>query len=67
MLEIKLVLAVLLDKYRIELAPGQTVDRFGNIVMAPRRGMRVLVRQDGNYRAGVGGVRGNVREMVELP
>jgi cytochrome P450 len=66
MLEIKLVLAMLLDKYRVELAPGQTVDRFGNIVMAPRRGLRILVRQDGDYRAGVGGVKGNVREMVEL-
>ncbi|MCD8490122.1 MAG: cytochrome P450 [Desertifilum sp.] len=68
MMEIKLVLAILLQRYRLQLIPRLKVDGVGLIVMAPKQGMPVVVYpQDRNFAQGVGGVRGNVREMVELP
>ncbi|MBV6624380.1 MAG: cytochrome P450 [Rivularia sp. (in: Bacteria)] len=68
MMEIKIVLSMLLQKYRLEYIPQQTINRSGNIVMAPKNGIKMIVRQqDYNFTQGVGGVKGNVREMVELP
>ncbi len=67
MMEIKIVLSMLLQKYRLEYIQNQTIDRFGLIVMAPKNGIKMIVRQqDSNFTQGVGKVKGNVREMVEL-
>ena len=49
-LEIKIVLAMVLQRFRLQCPPSDRVDRSGLIVLAPR-----------------GGLRGNLREMVELP
>ncbi len=68
MLEIKIVLAMLLQKYRLQYLPQQRVERCGFIVMTPKHGMPMMVhKQDRQFAQGVGGVQGNVREMVELP
>lgn len=68
MLEIKIILAMLLQRFRLEFVPGQVIDRTGQIVLAPRHGVRMkLHAQDRNFRQGVGGVAGNVRDMVQLP
>jgi cytochrome P450 len=68
MMEIKLVLAMLLQRYRLQYVPQVRVDRRGLIVMAPKNGMPMqLHRQDYHFTPGVGGVLGNVREMVALP
>jgi len=67
MMEIKVVLAVLLRRYRLESLP-QKVDRFGFPVISPKGGLQMVVhRQDRRFGRGVGGIRGNVREMVKLP
>jgi cytochrome P450 len=67
-MEIKIVLAMLLMQYRLQCLPQQRVERDALIVMAPKYGMRMLVRkQDRQFTQGVGGVRGNIREMVQLP
>ena len=67
MMEIKIVLSMLLQKYRLEYIPQQTINRSGNIVMAPKNGIKMIVRQqDCDFTQGMGGVKGNVREMVEL-
>ncbi|MGB3760267.1 MAG: cytochrome P450 [Rivularia sp. (in: cyanobacteria)] len=67
MMEIKIVLSMLLQKYRLEYITEQKIDRSGNIVMAPKNGIKMIVRkQDRDFSQGVGGVKGNVREMVEL-
>lgn len=66
--ELKIVLAMLLQRYRLELLAGTGVDRQGFITISPRGGLPMLVcRQDRQFARGVGGVHGNVREMVELP
>ncbi len=68
MLEMKIGLAMLLQRYRLELVRGQTIDRLGVIVLTPKQGMLMTVHpQDRQFGKGVGGVRGNVREMVVLP
>ena len=68
MLEIRLVLAMLLQRYRLQCLPNFTVDRSGLVVVTPGRGMPMHIHtQDGRFAEGVGGIRGNVREMVELP
>lgn len=68
MMEIKLVLAMLLQRNRLQFLPQVRIDRRGVIVMAPRYGLPMMVhKQDRQFAQGVGGVRGNVREMVKLP
>lgn len=67
MMEIKIVLSMLLQKYRLEYIPNQTINPSGNIVMVPKNGIKMIVRkQDQDFYRGVGGVKGNIREMVEL-
>jgi cytochrome P450 len=68
MMEIKIVLALLLQRYRLEYVRQIPVDRAGVVVIAPKRGLPMIVNvQDRQFRRGVGGVQGNVRDMVELP
>jgi cytochrome P450 len=67
LMEIKIVLAILLQRYRFELVAGTRIDRFFSITMspAPRLTMRVH-RQDRAFEKSARRVRGNVREMVAL-
>ena len=68
MMEMKIVLATILQRFRFEFLPIRSIDRVGNIVMAPRTGVPMRIHDhDGRFNEGVGGVRGNVREMVDLP
>lgn len=68
MQEIQIVLAVLLGRFRVEFVPDRRIDRLGNIVMVPKHGLRMaMCPLDGHYERGVGTVRGNIRELVELP
>ncbi|MCA9708505.1 MAG: cytochrome P450 [Myxococcales bacterium] len=66
MLEIKTILAMLLQRFGLELAPNPRIDRRTRIVMSSRQGLPVLVRPPGTI-APATHVRGNVREMVDLP
>lgn len=67
MMEIKIVLAMMLMRYRLQLIPKQAIDGKGLIVMTPNNGLAMRVhQQDRQFTQGVGGVHGNVRAMVEL-
>ncbi|MEL7360340.1 MAG: cytochrome P450 [Cyanobacteria bacterium J06560_6] len=67
MMEIKIILAMLLQRYRLEYVPQQRIDRSGVIVMMPKHGMSMKVHeQDRQFQAGVGSVQGNIRDMVNL-
>ncbi|MBV9688760.1 MAG: cytochrome P450 [Ktedonobacteraceae bacterium] len=67
-MEIKIVLALLLQRYRLQCLPRPLVNRFGLMIITPKGGLPMIVqKQDRQFAHGVGGVRGNVREMVELP
>lgn len=67
MMEIKIVLAMLLQRHRLELLPGDAVNRRVAITMAPRDGLRMRVRASGAWSAGPRDLRGNIRQLVELP
>lgn len=68
MLEIKIVLAMLLQRFRLQFVPRVPIDRYGLITMGPKHGLPMRIStQDRQFTKGVGGVRGNVRDMVELP
>lgn len=68
MLEIKLVLAILLQRYRVASLPHQQVDRSGVIVLAPKGGLPLQLHpQDRQFATAVNPVQGNIREMVTLP
>ncbi len=64
--EIKIVLALLLQRFRLELVPNQRIDRYFGITLAPspRVLMRVL-RTDRAY-ARAAPVHGQVHEMLDL-
>lgn len=66
-MEIKIVLAMLLQRYRLQCIPQLTVDRKGVIVLTPKQGMPMQIfQQDRQFSRGVGNIRGNIREMVQL-
>lgn len=68
MMEIKIVLAMLLQRYRLEFVPENPIDRGGFFVMRPKHGMSMKVhQQDRQFQDGVGKVEGNIRELVHLP
>lgn len=68
MFELKIVLAMLLQRYRFELPAGSTVNRYGSITLSPKGGLPMRVnKHDGHFERGVGHVGGNVNEMVKLP
>ena len=68
MMEIKVILAMLLQRYRLEFVPKHPIDRTGTIVMRPKYGLFMKVHaQDRQFTAGVGKVKGNIRDMVNLP
>jgi cytochrome P450 len=68
MMEIRLVLAMLLQRFRFEIPRGTTVNRLVSATMILKPGLPMILHpQDRQFHRGVGGVRGQVREMVELP
>lgn len=66
MLEMKVVLAMILRRFRLELDTRHPIDPVLNITMAPRHGMRMFVRDNADFQAGVGNVRGGICKLVEL-
>lgn len=65
MTEIKVALALLLQRYRLTMAPGALVDRGVRFTLTPRHGMPMRI--DGQDRRFVKvPVRGNIHEMVDI-
>jgi cytochrome P450 len=65
LMEIKIVLAMLLQRFRPQLAPGARVDRRVAITMSPRHGMPMTVLSPDDAARPVA-PRGNIHEMVRL-
>ncbi len=45
MMETVLILATVLQRYRLELAPGYRLELFPSITLRPKHGVRVVVRE----------------------
>ncbi len=68
MMEIKIILSMLLQRYRFQFVPQHPIDRSGIFVLSPKYGLPMMVQeQDRQFHQGVGKVQGNIREMVNLP
>jgi cytochrome P450 len=68
MQELKVILALALERYRLEFVPAVSVDRLVHVTLTPKNGMPMIVhKQDRQFDQGVGCVRGNIRGMVRLP
>jgi cytochrome P450 len=67
LLEAKLILAMLLQRYRLETVRGARIDRQVSVTMWPRHGLPMIVRPpDRQFDRCRAAVRGNVHEMVDL-
>ncbi|MDB4946318.1 MAG: cytochrome hydroxylase [Labilithrix sp.] len=70
-MEIKIALALILQRFRVERLPGVRVDYRVAITMAPLHGLRMRIRKaDGAWaaaRRSVGPVLGKVNSLVDLP
>jgi cytochrome P450 len=66
-MELKLMLSMIVQRYRLGLRDGTTIDRRTLAVMSPRHGVRMTVQpQDRRFTASRGDVRGHFTTMVEL-
>jgi cytochrome P450 len=65
LMEIRILLAMILQRFAPQLAPGARVDRHVSITMSPRQGMPMAVAPAGAASRAVA-PRGNIREMVDL-
>ena len=66
-MEIKIILAMLLQSFRWEYINNQKIDRTGVTTIKPKYGLSMMVRpQDHQFHQGVGNVTGNIRESVKL-
>lgn len=65
-MEIKIVLATMLQRYRLELPDSARIDPRVAITMAPASGLPMRVRRRSDLRR-TSTVRGKIRELVQLP
>ncbi len=67
MMEISITLAMILQRFRLEMRPDATIDRVVTATMAPKPGMPLIVRkQDREHARSRHPVRGQIHEMVQL-
>jgi cytochrome P450 len=66
-MEIKIVLASMLQRFRAELPDGARLDPRVAITMAPKDGLPMRIRRRGDAIAQPGRVRGKIRDLVRLP
>jgi len=64
--EIKIVLALLLQRFRLELVPNQRIDRYFGITLAPSPRVLMRIQRTDRGFARRAPLHGKVREMVDL-
>jgi cytochrome P450 len=65
MMELRVVLPMILQRFRPTVPPGARVDRAGNILSFPKGGLPVVLNpQDGHYTTA--NVRGNIHDLVDF-
>jgi cytochrome P450 len=67
MMEAKVILSMIIQRYRVALLPNATVDRDVQITMAPKKGMTMSIHApDKRFNEGYTPIQGDVRELVNL-
>jgi cytochrome P450 len=65
LLELKLTVARIMQRFRLNVVPGSTIDAVVQLTLRPREGIPMTVhKQDGNFAAG--SITGNIHRMVDL-
>lgn len=68
MQELKIITAMILQRYRLEAIPGTRVDRLVRVTLVPKHGLPMRVQPcDREFQRGAGSVQGTIRSMVNLP
>ena len=65
MAEMKIVLAMLVQRFRLSVPPGSRVDRSFELSLRPKNGMRMTIGVQDRGR-GSARVTGNITQMVDL-
>jgi cytochrome P450 len=65
MMEMKIALAMLLQKFHFTLIPSQRIDRVGLVGLRPRYGIKLKIDQPGGKFSKVP-MRGNIHKLVDL-
>ena len=66
-MEIQIVLAMLLQRYRLQLAPNARIDPLIGLSLGPKNGLPMIVhQQDGQVEQSKSRVRGHIHEIVDL-
>lgn len=66
-LQVRLILAMLLQRFRFKVVPGTRIDIKTNVVMTPSHGIPMLIHaQDRQLANSRSHVKGYIREMVDL-
>jgi cytochrome P450 len=66
MMELKIVLAMILQRFHLTMAPDARVDRQVTVTLSPRHGLPMQIHPP-DHRPAVQPVSGNIHEMVDLP
>ncbi len=66
MMELKITLAILLQRFHFSLVPGQHIDRTGLTGSIPKHGIKMKLGDKNDQTENVP-VRGNVHQLVRLP
>jgi cytochrome P450 len=65
LLELKLTVARIMQRFRLNVVPGSTIDAVVQLTLRPREGIPMTVhKQDGSFAAG--SISGNIHRMVDL-
>lgn len=67
MMETKIILAMLVQRYRLQCVPGSRVDRSGLIVLTPKGPLSMVIYKQDKQFSQIGRITGNIHEMVSLP
>lgn len=65
MMEMKIALAMLLQKFHFTLIPSQRIDRVGLVGLRPRYGIKLKIDQPGRKFSKVP-IRGNIHKLVDI-
>jgi cytochrome P450 len=65
LLEIKIVLATVLQCYQLQVVPNARIDRTYKLSLRPRNGLPMIISKR-NGRVGKNEIAGNIREMVDI-
>lgn len=67
LMEIPIIIAMVFQKFRLELSSSANVIPHIGLTMSPKHGMPMIVQpRDNNYNAGVGNVKGTIHKYIDL-